>query len=25
MGYRLDHQKGSHMILYHDESGYTPS
>ena len=24
IGYYLDHQEGSHMILYNDESGYPP-
>ncbi len=24
IGYYLDHQEGSHMILYNDKSGYPP-
>ena len=24
VGYYLDHQEGSHMILYNDEPGYPP-
>jgi len=24
IGYYLDRQEGSHMVLYHDESGYPP-
>jgi len=24
LGYRLDHQGGSHMILYNDRPGYPP-
>jgi len=24
IGYRLDHQQGSHLILYNDEPGYPP-
>lgn len=24
IGYYLDHQEGSHMILYNDEPGYPP-